>query len=101
LEGLLPRQLYRFEVNLIRVLDLTDEATLIALGYSLSDMISEDVSLTRAIGESAHSFGIQAVRSRSATRHDDVLAVFLKNVGLSTLSASLSETWETVDDLTT
>jgi RES domain-containing protein len=99
LEGLLPRQLYRYEVNLVRVVDLTDEATLTALGYSLSDMISEDLSLPRAIGESAHSFGIQAVLCRSARTQDDVLAVFLKNVGLSTLSASLGETWETVEDL--
>ena len=99
LEGLLPRQLYRYEVNLGRILDLTDVPTLTALGYSLSDMVSEDVSVTRAIGESAHSFGLQAVRSRSATTQDEVLAVFLENVGLGTLSASLSETWETVEDL--
>jgi hypothetical protein len=100
LEGLLPRQLYRYEVNLTRVLDLTDDVILTTLGHSLSELISDDVSLPRAIGESAHSFGIQAVRSRSATTQDDVLALFLENVGLSTLSASLSETWETVDDLT-
>lgn len=99
LDGLLPRQLHRYEINLSRVLDLTNESTLSALGYSVSDMISEDLSVTRAIGESAHAFGLQAIRSRSATTQDDVLAVFLENVGLGTISASLAETWETVDDL--
>jgi RES domain-containing protein len=98
-EGLLPRQLYRYEVGVDRVLDLTDENTLNQLGFHLSDLVGEDVSTTRSVGEAAHAFGIKAIRSRSATGQDDVLAVFAENVGVSTLTASLAETWEALRDL--
>lgn len=98
-EGLLPRQLYRYDVQLDRILDLTDTSILEQLGLSAPDLVGEDLSPTRSVGESAHSLGLQAIRSRSATEKDDVLAVFLENLGLGTLAPALEETWETIDDL--
>ncbi len=98
-EGLLPRQLFNCGVALDRVLDLTDVSTLEQLGSAQADLVGEDLTVTRSIGEAAQTLGIQAIRSRSATEQDDVLAVFLENLGLGTLEPSLEETWETISDL--
>jgi hypothetical protein len=98
-EGLLPRQLFRYDVGLDRIVDLTDTSILERLGVAQTDLVGEDLSLTRSIGEAAHALGIQAIRSRSATEQDQVLALFLENLGLGTLVPNLEETWETIDDL--
>ena len=98
-EGLLPRQLFRYEVGLDRIVDLTDASILEQLGFAAADLVFEDLSSTRSIGEAAHALGIQAIRSRSATEQDHVLAVFIENLGLGTLVPTLEETWETIDDL--
>lgn len=98
-EGLLPRQLFRYDVGLDRTVDLTDASILEELGLAMADLVGEDVSLTRRAGETAHALGIQAIRSRSATEQDYALAVFLENVGLGVLVPTLEDTWETIDDL--
>jgi RES domain-containing protein len=98
-EGLLPRQLFRYEVRLGHVLDLTDTSIVEQLGMAVPDLVGEDLSLTRSIGDVAYALGIQAIRSRSATEQDDVLAVFLGNLGLGTLAPRLEEMWETIDEL--
>lgn len=98
-EGVLPRQLFNYGVALDRVLDLTDASILEQLGSAQSDLVGEDLSVTRSIGEAAHALDIQAIRSRSATEQDDVLAVLLENLGLGILVPTLEETWETISDL--
>lgn len=98
-EGLIPRQLFRYEVGLDRIVDLSVTWIHERLGLAQTDLVGEDLSLTRSIGEAAHALGIQAIRSRSATEQDQVLAVFLENLGLGTLVPNLEETWETIDDL--
>jgi RES domain-containing protein len=98
-EGLLPRQLYMYEIGVDQVLDLADGQTLDQLGLEGTDLSSEDLSVTRSVGEAAHAFGLKAIRSRSATGQDDVLAVLVENLGLSALTAFLIETWETLADL--
>ncbi len=98
-EGLLPRRLYRFEVGPERVLDLTNTSVLEQLGLGAADVMGQDLSTTRSIGEAAHSLAIQAIRSRSATGQDHVLAVFLENLGPGTMVPALEETWKTIDDL--
>lgn len=98
-EGLLPRQLFSYDVALERLLDLTDASILEQLGSAQADLVGEDLTVTRSIGEAAHALGIQAIRSRSATEQDDVVAVFLENVGLGILAPTLEDTWETIRDL--
>lgn len=98
-DGLLPRQLFSYGVELDRVLDLTDASILDQLGSAQADLVGEDLTATRSIGEAAHALGTQAIRSRSATEQDDVLAVFLENLGLGILVPTLEETWETISDL--
>lgn len=98
-EGLLPRKLFNYRVALDRVLDLTGASTLEQLGSAQADLVGEDLSLTRSIGEAAHALGIQAICSRSATEQDEVLAVFLENLGLGIVVPTLEEVWETISDL--
>jgi RES domain-containing protein len=96
-EGLLPRVLYRYEVGLERVLDLTAKGTLHHLGITAYQVLGADVALPRSIGETARGAGFQGVRARSATRVDDVLAVFPE--GTKGLAAHFEERWEMLADL--
>ncbi|MGH2747796.1 MAG: RES family NAD+ phosphorylase [Actinomycetota bacterium] len=98
-EGLLPRQVFKYDVGVDLVLDLTDDSTLEQLGLAVANLVGDDLSLTRSVGEAAHALGIQAIQSRSATEQDHVLSVFLENLGLGTLVPALEEMWETIDDL--
>jgi hypothetical protein len=51
------------------------------------------------LGSLSHALGVQAIRSPSATGVDDVLAVFLQNLGLGTLEPELAEQWGSADEL--
>jgi len=95
----LPRSLYRYDVSLTAVLDLTHAATLAHLDTTLELLVDEDRALTHQIGEVAHQFGYQAVLNASATGVDDVLAVFIENLRSGILTPTLDSTWETLDDL--
>lgn len=98
-EGLLPRDLFQYRVYLNRVVDLTLKANQEQLGISQADLVGEDLSITRAIGESAQALGMQAALSFSATRHDSVLAVFLQNIGSGVLDTTIAETWSSLADV--
>ena len=98
-EYLLPREVWRIQVNLNRTLDLTDEAVLRTLGLRTEDLIREDYQLTNEIGEAAHEQGFQAIIARSATAVDSVMAIFTENIRESILRPNLVERWESPDDL--
>ena len=98
-EGLLPRVLYRYEIALDRVLDLTSGETLEHFGVTTAQIIGTDVAIPRLIGEAAHATGSQAIRAPSATGVDEVLAVFPELLGSGRLLAELVERWESLDDL--
>lgn len=95
----LPRALYRYEVRVTAVLDLTDAGTLLHLGIERGALIDEDVTVPRRVGEIAHQFGYQAIRNASAAGVDDVLAVLVENLRTGLLSPSLEETWHTMEDV--
>lgn len=98
-EGFLPREVYRLTASLTRVLDLTDTDVLTALGLVADDVLRDDWSLTREIGEAAHEHDFQAIRSRSATGVDDVIAVMPENLAGAVLKAELVEEWTVPTDL--
>lgn len=98
-EGLLPRVLYRYDVSLDRVLDLTSGETLDHLGVTTAQIIGTDVAIPRLIGKAAHATGFQAIRAPSATGVDEILAVFPQLVGTGRLVAELAERWESIGDL--
>lgn len=98
-EGLLPRVLYRYEISLDRVLDLTSQTTLDHLGVTKTQITGGDVTTPRQIGEAAHASGSQAIRAPSATGVDQVVAVFPELFDSERLVPELVERWESVADL--
>lgn len=98
-EGLLPRVLYSYELELDQVLDLTDQRVREHIGVSVADLVGEDGDLCQAIGTEAHAAGDQAIRTFSATDVDAVLVVFPELAGSGLVSVELIERWETPADL--
>ncbi len=99
LSGFLPRTLWRYQINLTNVLDLTESETLDHLGLEPAELVDHDRMLTHQIGEVAHQFGYQAIRNASAAGVDDVIAVFIENLRSGVLSPSEDEAWNDVADL--
>lgn len=93
LEQLLPRELWRVSAALSKVLDLTNNDTLESLGLAESDLVQDDLQLTRMIGEAAYGHRFQALLTTSATGVDKVLAIFPENLAGTHLETSLEETW--------
>ncbi len=98
-EQLLPRELWRVQTQLTRVLDLTDTKTLIVLNLNDADLVHDDHQLTREIGEAAYQHEFQAILTQSATGVDNVLAVLPDNLAASAMEARLLEDWTTQKDL--
>lgn len=88
-DALLPRELFEISADLDKVLDLTDSATLHAIGIAPPDLIREDHRFTQEIGEAAHEHGFQAIRSSSATGVDHVLAIFPEKLAGTVLDVRL------------
>lgn len=97
-EDLLPRELWEISCTLVRVLDLADSSVLEAIHVDAPDLVREDRSLTRDIGESAYEQGFEAIRSRSAAGVDEIVAVFPENLPGTELSAELLNVWEVIAD---
>jgi RES domain-containing protein len=98
-DALLPRELYEISVELDKVLDLTDAATLDPLGIAPDRLVRLDHTLTQEIGQAAHEHAFQAIRSPSATGVGTVLAVFPENLAGAVLGARLLCEWTEADDL--
>ncbi|HEX2403089.1 MAG TPA: RES family NAD+ phosphorylase [Acidimicrobiia bacterium] len=98
-EGLLPRVLYRCEISLDHVLDLTSEAVIEFLGFTEQQVIGSDLSIPRQIGELAHATGSQAIQAPSATGVDQILAVVPDLLGSGRLLPEILEHWDSTEDL--
>ncbi|MGH9123513.1 MAG: hypothetical protein ACRDZ8_02160, partial [Acidimicrobiales bacterium] len=96
---LLPRHLWRYELQLDRCLNLTDPDVLGQTGIAAEVLVEPSWQRTQEIGTAAHALGVQAVQSPSATGVDTVIAVFLQNLGVASLSAELAEEWIDIDVL--
>jgi RES domain-containing protein len=98
-EDLLPREIWRIQADLDRVLDLTDATVLAELGLDAGSLVLEDRSICHQIGEAAHEHRFQAIRSPSATGVGLVLGIFTENLAGSVLKADLVETLSIAADL--
>lgn len=78
-KDLLPRSMSSIEVELTRVLDLTDAETRGLIGVELNDLLAADPGTTQAMGEAAHRQGFEAIEAPSATGQGEVLAVLVEN----------------------
>jgi RES domain-containing protein len=98
-EGLLPRVLYRYEVSLDRVLDLTIDQVRAQVGLSLDVLTGPDWTTFQELGVTLHALDAQAINSRSATGVGEILAVFVQRIGLGHLEPHLVEEWHSLDQL--
>lgn len=98
-DDLLPRELFEISADLDKVLDLTDAATLDALGIAPPDLVRADHRFTQEIGGAAHEHAFQAIRSPSATGVDNILAIFPEKLTGVVLDVQLLGEWGTVEDL--
>lgn len=99
LEGLLPRSVHRYELQLERVLDLTVPSTLGHIGITPAQLTSDDWELCQEIGEAVYAEGDEAIRAPSATGVDQVIAVFPERAGSSLISIEHVEVWDDLGDL--
>jgi RES domain-containing protein len=65
-ESLLPRRLSRIDVELTRVLDLTDRAVRRRVGVTLTELTHEDWAATQGIGQAAQLLGYEAILAPGA-----------------------------------
>lgn len=98
-EGLLPRYLYRYDLSLARVLDLTVAEVRTQVGAGIEVLTGPDWTACQDLGATAHALGTQAILSPSAAGTDDVLAVFVQHIGLGTVEPVLTEEWHTLTDV--
>jgi RES domain-containing protein len=80
IEALLPRRLATIEVQLSRVLDLTDASVRRRLGVVGADMVADDWARTQAIGQAAHDAGFEGVLAPGADG-GTTLAIFRESLG--------------------
>ena len=98
-EGLLPRKLYEYALSLDGILDLSVASTREAVELTPAELTAADWGTCQQLGAAAHDLGFSAIRSPSATGVDDVLALFLENIGTERLEVRLVATWSDVSDL--
>lgn len=99
IEGLLPRRVYRYQIELDKVLDLTTDGGRADVDVGLETLIGPDWSACQELGAAAYGLGVQAIRSPSATGVDDILAVFVQRIGVGGLHPTMVEEWRVLDDL--
>ena len=98
-EGLLPRLLYRYEIELDRVLDLTVGEVCAQVGLGTDVLTGPDWTACQDLGVAAHALGANGINSPSATGVGDVLAVFVQHIGKGRLEPHLVEEWRSLDRL--
>jgi RES domain-containing protein len=97
----LPRELFRYDVRLSRVLDLRDEAARAALGIRNEELLAPDRTRSQALGAAAAGSGIEGVICPSTTGVGDVLAIFVDNVPATAVKPRLLDTWNAEVDVST
>jgi RES domain-containing protein len=98
-EGLLPRVLYRYEIELDRVFDLTDGEVRARVGLGMDVLTGPDWTGCQDLGVVAHTLGASGTNSPSATGVGDVFAVFVQHSRRGGLEPHLVEEWRSVDQV--
>lgn len=97
--GLLPREVFRYEVALDDVLDLRDTDVLKQLSLSAAALTADDLALTRSLGTQAHALGFEAIVAPSACGAGDIVAVLVDHAQPLRLKPELWTVWTSVDQL--
>jgi len=99
IQALLPRVLYRYEIELDRVLDLTDSTIRDQVGVGLDVLTGTDWATCQDLGVALHSLGAGGISSPSATGVGAVLAVFVPPISPRRLEPHCVEEWYSTDQL--
>lgn len=86
-----PRRLCRLRAHELRVLDLTTDEQLAAVGLTRGDIDGEDASGCQEVGRLTHFLNYQGIHAPSATSAGWVLAVFERRLGPNQLAELDSE----------
>lgn len=98
-EALLPRALYKYDLALERVLDLTNLAVRAGIGIDLDVLVAPDWTVCQEIGAAFHALGAQGIVSPSATGVGEVLALFMQNLGMGHVGPNYVEQWRFPSDI--
>lgn len=92
-EAVLPRELFQYDVDLTRVLDLHDEETLQTIHATAADLLAADRTSSQSIGALAARMDAQAILCPSATGCGEILAVLIDNLSTGACEPQLLTTW--------
>jgi RES domain-containing protein len=99
-EGLLPRDVYRYSLDLQDVIDLTNPGNEESLGVNRTELTGDNRDVTQLLGSSAFSLGAQAIICYSAAdRNGLVIALFRENLRGSDLRPELVDTWTEIGQI--
>jgi RES domain-containing protein len=99
-EGLLPRDIYRYSLDLQDVIDLTDAENQKLLSVDRAELTDDHRDLTQSLGGSSFSLGTQAIVSYSAAdKNGLVIAVFPENLRGCDLRPELVDTWTAIGQI--
>jgi RES domain-containing protein len=99
MEALLPRHVYRYSLDLRKVVDLTVAEVRDILAITESDLTSSDRTKPQLIGEAAFGLGIQALISYSAVCDGLVIAIFLENLHGCNFKPEPVDRWVNIDQV--
>jgi RES domain-containing protein len=92
--SLLPRRLYRYDVRLSAVADLTDPDARQSIGLAPEHLVADDPQRCQEVGEAAHYAEFEAINAPSATGRGEILAVMLDRLKSgSSIDPVDFETW--------
>jgi RES domain-containing protein len=99
IKALLPRHVYRYSLDLRKVVDLTTAEVRDILAITESDLTCPDRATPQLIGEAAFGLGVQALISYSAVCDGLVIAVFLENLHGCDIKPELVDRWVNLDQV--
>jgi RES domain-containing protein len=99
MKALLPRHVYRYSLDLRKVVDLTAAEVRDILAITESDLTSPDRTKPQLIGEAAFGLGVQALISYSTVCDGLVIAIFLENLHGCDIKPELVDRWVNVDQV--
>ena len=91
--------LYRYQISLDRVFDLTNDEIRAQIGIGRDVLTGPDWTACQELGSTLHALGAQGISSPSATGVGEVLAVFVQHIGLGRLEPDLVEEWHSLNQV--
>jgi RES domain-containing protein len=89
-----PRRCVTCQVDVSKILDLRESASLVAVGLTFEDLMGPHEPCQR-IGQAAHQLGLHGILAPAATARGETLALFERHLPAAELPIQLAEEiWE-------